>query len=542
MKAVHESAMFDAVIIGSGIGSLTTAAILADNGMQVVVLERHEQLGGYTQSFQRQSWHWDVAVHYISCMEPEELFFHGCRYLTENRIRWKKMPNVFDHYCFPDFQVDVPSIPEEYRRHLKSLFPGEHHAIDRYFDDLLFFRKRLAWLWAPKILPMPILRFLHPFLRLVFRKIPEQSTGQYLERIGCSEKLKAAICAPWGTFGGLPGESSIYEHWLTPGSYLSGAWYPAGGVSSVPKSLRRFIENRGGSIRTNAGVKEIVVDDSGKKASGVRLDSGELVRGKYVISGIGIWSTFTKLVPGQCVPREMQEVLGEYDRSVSYTQLFAGLNGDPSTIPGIDGSNYWISSTTKFPQEIKELKSDQDDRLAIESVMLTFPSLKDPDATSHTLTICAWVNYGFFEKWSKSKSHQHPLDYDVMKTRLKEALLEPVLNKFPQLQYLIEYTEVSTPLTAKHYMGHAKGSAYGLSSPPGRYNDNRLHPKTAIDGLFLTGSDIASSGVPGAFAGGVFCASVILKKNVATALIRLDKEHYGEVPVQQDSTLLRESQ
>jgi all-trans-retinol 13,14-reductase len=542
MKPVHASDMFDAVIIGSGIGSLTTAAILADNGMHVVVLERHNQLGGYTQSFQRQSWYWDVAVHYISCMEPGELFFHGCRYLTDNRIRWKKMPNVFDHYCFPDFQVDVPSTPEEYRRHLKSLFPGECHAVDRYFDDLLSFKKKLAWLWVPKLLPIPILRFLRPLLRLAFRKIPEQSTGQYFDRIGCSEKLKAAICAPWGTFGGLPGESSIYEHWLTPGSYLYGAWYPAGGASSVPKSLRRFIENRGGSIRTNASVKEIVMDNSEKKVSGVKLDSGELIRGKAVISGIGVWSTFTKLVPEHSVPSEMREVLGEYENSVSYVQLFAGLNDDPSTISGIDGSNYWISSTTKFPQRIKELKSDQDDRLAIESVMLTFPSLKDPAATSHTLTICAWVNYGFFEKWAKSKSQDRPVDYEVIKTNLKEALLELVLMKFPQLRHLIDYTVVGTPLTVEHYMGHTKGSAYGLSSPPGRYNDYRLRPKTAIDGLFLTGSDIASSGVPGAFAGGVFCASVILKKNVAAALIRLDKEHYGDIPVQQDSTVLQGSQ
>jgi all-trans-retinol 13,14-reductase len=94
-------------------------------------------------------------------------------------------------------------------------------------------------------------------------------------------------------------------------------------------------------------------------------------------------------------------------------------------------------------------------------------------------------------------------------------------------QDLIEYTTVGTPLTAEHFTGHSQGSAYGLASPPGRYHDDRLRPKTAIDGLFLTGSDIACSGVPGAFAGGVFCASVILNKNMAAALFKLDKKQYG---------------
>ena len=531
MKNQNNSEMYDAIIIGSGVGSLTTSAILADNGMKVVVLEKHDQLGGYTQSFQRKSWYWDVAVHYLSSMEPGNLFFHGCRYLTGNQLRWKKMPEVFDHYCFPDFQVDVPSSPEEYRSHLKSLFPDEHREIDRYFDDLLRFRKKMDLVWAPKLMPIPLAKFLRPFFRLLLRKAPEQSIDYYFERIGCSEKLKAAICAPWGTFGGLPSESSIYQHWITLGSYLYGAWYPAGGATSISESLMDFIENRGGLLRTNSGVKEILLDASNNKAIGVRLESGEVISGKTIVSGIGIRSTFTKLLPEQGIPHDMMDILREYKNSVSYTQLYAGLKDDPSTIPGIDGSNYWFSSDTKFPQSIKELQSAGDDSLEVKSVMLTFPSLKDRAAKSHTLTICAWLNYGFFKEWAETKSQLRPDDYEAMKSKLKEALLKPVLDKFPQLEDLIEYTTVGTPLTAEHYMGHAQGSAYGLTSPPGRYKDDRLRSKTAIDGLLLTGADIATSGVPGAFGGGVFCASAILKKNMTTALLKLDKKQYGDAVI-----------
>jgi all-trans-retinol 13,14-reductase len=527
VKSQQGSDRFDAVIIGSGMGSLTTAAILADQGLSVVVLEKHSQLGGYTQSFQRESWYWDVAVHYICSMEPGDLFFHGCRYLTENKLRWKKMPHIFDHFCFPGFQVDVPSSPEQYRGHLKSLFPDEHRQIDRYFDDLKKFHRRLDFLWAPKMLSIPIAKFFRPVLKLLFRKIPECSTADYFEQIGCSEKLTAAICAPWGTFGGLPSESSIYEHWLSPGSYLYGAWYPAGGAASIAESLAQFIENRGGSLRTSAGVKEVLVDTSLEKATGVKLESGEVIEGETIISGIGVRQTFEKLLPKQSAPSEMIDLLADYENSVSYVQLFAGLNGDPSVIPGIDGSNYWIASTTRFPQSIKELQIAQDETLEIRSVLLTFPSLKDPDAKSQTLTICAWINYEFFSRWAETESFQRPDDYEAMKRKLREALLRPVLMKFPQLRELIEYVTVSTPITAEQYTGHAEGSAYGLATPPGRFNDDRLRPKTAIDRLFLTGSDIACSGVPGAFAGGVFCASAILKKNVATALIRLDKAHHG---------------
>ena len=438
---------------------------------------------------------------------------------------------MFDHYCFPDFQVDVPSSPEEYRSHLKSLFPDEHREIDRYFDDLLSFRKKLDLVWAPKLMPIPLAKLLRPFFRFLLRKTPEQSTDRYFERIGCSEKLKAAICAPWGTFGGLPSESSIYAHWITLGSYLYGAWYPAGGATSISESLMDFIENKGGLLRTNSGVKEILMNASNNKAIGVRLESGEVMKGKTIVSGIGIRATFTKLLPEQSIPLDMKELLRAYKNSVSYAQLFAGLKDDPSTIPGIDGSNYWFSSATKFPESIKELQSAKDNSLEVKSVMLTFPSLKDRAATSHTLTICAWLNYGFFKKWAETNSQLRPDDYDAMKSKLKAALLKPVLDRFPQLEDLIEYTTVGTPLTAEHYMGHEQGSAYGLTSPPGRYKDDRLRPKTAIDGLLLTGADIATSGVPGAFASGVFCASALLNKNMTTALLKLDKEQYGEAVI-----------
>lgn len=532
MENQHDSEKYDAIIVGSGIGSLTTSAILADNGLKVLVLEQHEQLGGYTQSFQRKSWYWDVAVHYLSCMEPGELFYHGIRYLTSNQLRWKKMPHVFDHFCFPDFQVDVPSLPEEYRGHLKSLFPNEQIAIDRYFDDLLRFRKRIDFVWAPKIMPLFMVKIFRPLFRLFLWKLPEQSIDAYFERIGCSEKLKAAICAPWGTFGGLPSECSIYEHWITLGSYLNGAWYPSSGAASIARSVSKFIESKGGLLRTNSGVKEILLEASSKKAIGVKLESGEVIKGKMIVSGIGIRSTFMKLLPEHFIPHDMKELLREYKNSVSYTQFFAGLKADPSFIPGIDGSNYWISSTTDFPQNLKELTNDQDDGLEVKSVMLTFPSMKDRDAESHTMTICAWLNYDFFEKWANTKSQERPDEYKAMKSRLEEALLKPVLSKFPQLQDLIVYTNLSTPLSAEHYMAHAQGSAYGLTSPPGRYHDERLRPKTAIEGLFLTGADIATSGVPGAFASGVFCASAILNKNMTTALINLDKEKYGDAPIQ----------
>ena len=56
---------YDAIIIGSGMGSLTTAAILAKEGQKVLVLEKHYTAGGFTHIFKRKGYEWDVGIHYI---------------------------------------------------------------------------------------------------------------------------------------------------------------------------------------------------------------------------------------------------------------------------------------------------------------------------------------------------------------------------------------------------------------------------------------------------------------------------------------------
>nr|MCU0769293.1 FAD-dependent oxidoreductase [Burkholderiaceae bacterium] len=58
-------AQWDVVVIGSGIGGLAAAAALARDGKRVLLLERHSQFGGLTQTFERQGYRFNVGVHYI---------------------------------------------------------------------------------------------------------------------------------------------------------------------------------------------------------------------------------------------------------------------------------------------------------------------------------------------------------------------------------------------------------------------------------------------------------------------------------------------
>jgi all-trans-retinol 13,14-reductase len=88
---------FDAIVIGSGIGGLASAALLAQRaGKRVLVLERHYTAGGFTHVFHRPGYEWDVGVHYIGQMgagAPMRALFDE---ITEGRLKWNAMPEVYD--------------------------------------------------------------------------------------------------------------------------------------------------------------------------------------------------------------------------------------------------------------------------------------------------------------------------------------------------------------------------------------------------------------------------------------------------------------
>ena len=68
----HNKKKYDAIIIGSGIGGLCSAALLSMKGKKVLVLEKHFKIGGWTHTFRRKNYEWDVGIHYIGKVHNPE--------------------------------------------------------------------------------------------------------------------------------------------------------------------------------------------------------------------------------------------------------------------------------------------------------------------------------------------------------------------------------------------------------------------------------------------------------------------------------------
>ena len=164
---------FDAIVIGSGIGGLAAAALLARHaGKRVLVLERHYVAGGFTHVFHRPGWEWDVGVHYVGQAGqgggPRSQVRAMFDEISEGRLQWNAMPDVYDRIQIADRCYDFVTGAERFRERMQEYFPGERRAIARYVEQVRAAAGANALYFAEKDLPAALASVAGPLLRWRF--------------------------------------------------------------------------------------------------------------------------------------------------------------------------------------------------------------------------------------------------------------------------------------------------------------------------------------------------------------------------------------
>tara|TARA_B100000029_G_C17471877_1_gene922270 strand:+ start:371 stop:805 length:435 start_codon:yes stop_codon:yes gene_type:complete len=121
---------YDIIIIGSGISGLTCAAFLGMHGKKVLVLEKHFKIGGWTHTFKRKGYEWDVGIHYIGGVHLKKTMSRRILdKISDNKLKWNKMTPNYDRIIFPDKSYNFIAPKEEFIKQLINYFPEEEKAI-----------------------------------------------------------------------------------------------------------------------------------------------------------------------------------------------------------------------------------------------------------------------------------------------------------------------------------------------------------------------------------------------------------------------------
>jgi len=508
---------YDAIIIGSGIGGLCTAALLGLKGKRVLVLEKHFKIGGWTHTFKRKDYEWDVGIHYIGQVNrPRSPIRKLFDIISDGKLQWSAMDDNYDRIIFPERHYDLVAPRERFVENMISYFPKEESAIKTYMGLLDSVAKSSRSYFSQKALTGMLDTISYPFMTRKFFKYSDRTTLEVLSGLTEDKRLIGVLTGQWGDHGLPPAQSSFAMHAFVARHYLYGGNYPTGTSRRIAETISDLIEKNDGSLFVNAPVSSIKTKNG--KAVGVEMENGDVIGSNNIISNAGVVNTLSKLLSGNNTGHMDQ--LKTVQQTKSYACLHLGLDRSAEDL-GIKNTNLWIYPDYDHDRVVQDYIDDPDADFPV--VYVSFPSAKDEawskkhpnKATMEAITLSRW---SWYDKWQHLEWKKRGMEYEDGKDELSTRILDVVTKNVPGIEEHIDHQELSTPLTVRDLANYEKGEMYGLDHSPRRFRQRWLRPQSSMKNLYFVGQDITTVGVSSALFSGLLTASTVLGKDLSNIL------------------------
>ncbi|MBP0019927.1 MAG: NAD(P)/FAD-dependent oxidoreductase [Cyanobacteria bacterium SBLK] len=493
----------DAIVIGSGIGGLSCAALLARYGFEVLTCESHTISGGAAHSFQRNGFTFDSGPSLYSGLSysPSSNPLRFVLDAVGEDIDWA----TYDTWgcCLPEGDFPAPIGADAFAEILAQLRGKEAVSQWRKLQQVM---KPLGE--ATLALPSAALRYDLGAIFTLGRYFPAmlphlgaslQLTGDFagiLEGAVSDRFLLNWLDLLCFLLSGLPAKGTsaaemafMFAEWYRPEVVLD---YPMGGSGAIVDALVRGIQRYGGELRLGTRVAEILTD--GDRATGVRLQNGEVIKARRgVISNISIWDTL-KLLDKRAISTTFRQERDRTPPCPSFMHLHLGIDG--TGLPEDLHCHYifvedWEKGV-KAPQNV----------IAISIPSLLDPSLAPPGKHAIHVYTPATEPYELWEGMDRrSTAYQEQKE---ARSRICWKALERVI---PDIRDRCELTLIGTPLTHERFLNIHRGT-YGPEIPV----TEGVFPSatTPLPGLLLCGaSTFPGIGVPAVAASGIAAANTL---------------------------------
>ncbi len=501
---------FDAIIIGAGLAGLSCAAGFARQGFKPVVLEHHSKAGGYATTFRRKDFVFDVSLH--STVVGERNGVHNLipGFPEITNVEFVPHSGLY-RAIFPEHDVRVPQkdIPG-YVKLLVDAFPQEQEGIAGIFEDMRGLGADIGKLQTGGgRIEMSRFSQDYPYLSKSLNK----TWGQMVDARLKDCRLKAIVSSLWVYYGLPPSRISPFYYALPTYGYLqSGGWYPRGKSQAISDALVSFITGRGGQVRLNTGVENILVKDHA--AYGVRTASGEEIRARVVVSNANAQDTFRKMMSEGEFLADYFKKLDSYSVSLSSFQVFLGLKKDLIGRSGLKDTEMFYYPGYDFDASYEAIEKGDIEGGGF--ALTAYDNLYRgySPAGKNTINLLTLQGYGLWEEYETDYFKGKKQTYQARKKAMADRLIDQAeKHVLPGLRDAIEVVEIGTPLTNVRYTRNYRGAIYGWDQTLNNTGRTRIGHKTPIKNLYLAGAwSTPGHGYGAVIPSGLSCFGEIMKE------------------------------
>ncbi|AUM14275.1 phytoene desaturase family protein [Ketobacter alkanivorans] len=527
-----ENQHYDAIVIGSGLGGLTAGALWAQQGKRVLVIERHDKLGGAATVYQRKHLDIEVGLHELCGFGHLDLMPQIWNQLKlDDRIQRLPVPSFFGVRKSGQAQQKVmPEGWNEAKAAALRHFPHQKHGILRYFQIMQAIRsnifhfvnaKKTKWWWLRNAPLMP-LRF-----RAMFKYNKMTVSQLFQDLFGDDEEIKFFLAANIGYYSDRPQELSAVFYAIAQGSYHEGGgYYIKGGSQKLSDALMDIIREAGGEALIRRTVTDILLDDQGR-ACGVTHEKNLTIGKRRDPKDKLPRTAHAPLIFGNAAPNILQNMLPA-DKQQAFMAPYTGLPLSPALwvlFVGMDHDPkaFGVSEYATFV--VPEHCNNFDDYASFKTAFANAPGDTMPgyvftdysklntglnEKSRHFAVLCGIDDMNNWEDLSEQ-------DYYARKEAWETALLKDLDKQFPGIGQHIVFHEMGTARTMNEYLNTPMGATYGFSQNAPFIKSKPPTTRTAVPGLFLA-SAFGSHG-------GGFVGAILSGANAAKQAGRWAEQH-----------------
>ena len=494
------------IIIGSGLGGLSSGVVLAKNGYRVTVLEQDALPGGCLQCFCRRGVKFETGMHFIGSADEGQILNKMMRYLEiDGQVELARLDT--DRYNVVSLQgeeFEFANGREAFIERMASRFPGQTDNLARY---------------CRLVESISAASSLHTLKYgqtdgAVTAEYQLRSVNEVVEEIITDPLLQKVLVGDLPLYAAVRDKTPFSVHAFIMDFYNRSTFRFVGGSDVLVRALTDVLSRHGGEVRTRSRVTRIVCDAT--HAIGVEVNGGEFLPADYVISATHPMRTMEMLGDTHLIRPAFRKRIASIPQTVGGFSVY--LHFKENKVPYMNHNYFAYDTDTPWGCE------QYDEESWPKGYLYMHVCDRAGQEFARSGILLTYMRMDELMAWQDTVPGRRGADYEAFVDGRARRLIAALDRRFPGIKDNIECFYVSSPLTYRDYTGTQDGSIYGVAKDITLGSAGRVPHKTRIPNVFMTGQNVNSHGMLGVIVGTmVTCGEFLTPKYMYEQILEANK-------------------